>query len=317
MAFLSSSINDQRGETGLTTLSVGVCAPIYGGLQYLPDFITSLLGQTRLPDQVSLVDNGNSSPISDYLESIRPDFHRKGIELRITRLPINIGSTLGYNLAVSQLTTDIVVLTSSDDILVDSRIERAISSHENGHSFVHSAFKYFGERSNILKSTGNIFDLHLRMLFENSIGAVTVSLDTRAIPKGEIAFFQHRQGADDYALWCHLLSRGVVPHYINEVLMNYRIHSQQVSSRFDYSKSNVLSLIQKEWFNSLFGQTAIIYSPIIMRVANALVNSHPVRAHLSDSRVVKTIKKILEDHARVAPESISRTAQRISDVFEN
>jgi teichuronic acid biosynthesis glycosyltransferase TuaG len=299
----------------METPTAGIFTPVYNKPEHVIDFLQSILGQTRLPEEVSIVDNGNSSDVSKLLHSFITAFKSRGINLKILRLPENAGSTLGYNLAFSQLKTDIAIFASGDDIFAESRVERILHAHQAGHIFVHSAFQYFGNRSDLMRSTTNIQRLHLGMLFQNIIGLPTVSVDTRMLTKNDFGLFQHRQGADDYALWCHLLSKGLVPYYIDETLMFYRVHQDQITANFDYGSSSVLGDIQQEWFVSLFGLQAGPFRNLILRIAkHQYSGSGPLTMRL-DSNSVRLLKGALTEHAKVAPSSIGETVQSFLRIF--
>jgi hypothetical protein len=114
---------DSEKIAALTTesplVSVALCT--YNGIRYLPEQLASILAQTRLPDELVLVDDGSTDGTVDFL-------HRwaEGVPfpVHIHQNPENIGSTKSFERAMSRCTGDIIVLSDQDDAWREDRIQQ-------------------------------------------------------------------------------------------------------------------------------------------------------------------------------------------------
>ena len=91
--------------------------------------LDSLIGQTRLPDSITVVDDCSSTPdAADLAEACAPYFHELGVRFEVVRFPVNRGKRHG--LAVGFLRNrdaDVYLCIDSDTVLADDAVEHALS----------------------------------------------------------------------------------------------------------------------------------------------------------------------------------------------
>lgn len=298
--------------------SIGIAFTVYNGGRWLGDLFDSISKQSVIPDEISIVDNGSTDDTLFRVKEGLANLKDLGVDGKLTELKKNAGSTTGYNLAISQLESDIVVLTGADDIFHINRLSELAQKHCQGHGFVFSAFSYFGEKNLTLRSPSTFVEIILSMLFVNVIGAITVSLDTSVIPKSEITFAHHREGADDYALWVHLLTLGVVPSYIDKVLMYYRIHQSQVTRQVTSSKTiSSVRLVQRDLFLNLFGDAALNYTHHLLKDIAGFLNKEQGVSHSSKIPDFPFLIKIIESHKTSLNENLGAAIDIILKYLKN
>jgi hypothetical protein len=98
---------EQNARAGMT-LSIGVVVPTYNRAGFLPETLDAILGQTRPPDAIVVVDDGSTDETPSVLARYAPRVKA----LRIT----NSGELVARNTGVAALATDLVAFCDSDDL---------------------------------------------------------------------------------------------------------------------------------------------------------------------------------------------------------
>jgi glycosyltransferase domain-containing protein len=102
------------------TISVSVLLCNYNDARYLPDSLTAICTQTRLPEEVIVLDDGSTD---DSMQIIR-DFGRRYPFIRILRNETNRGLLYSINRALNAARCDFIVWAAADDRLLPNFIER-------------------------------------------------------------------------------------------------------------------------------------------------------------------------------------------------
>ena len=91
--------------------TVSVVIPVHNGMPYLPETLNSVLTQTRLPDEIVIVENGSSDGTLEWLT----DGGHAGV--RVIVQPTMVSAAANFTSAVQHATGDLVKLLCADDIL--------------------------------------------------------------------------------------------------------------------------------------------------------------------------------------------------------
>jgi glycosyltransferase domain-containing protein len=102
------------------TISVSVLLCNYNDARYLPDSLSAICTQTRLPEELIVLDDGSTD---NSLQIIR-DFARRYPFIRILRNETNRGLLYSINRALSAARCDFIVWAAADDRLLPNFIER-------------------------------------------------------------------------------------------------------------------------------------------------------------------------------------------------
>jgi glycosyltransferase domain-containing protein len=102
------------------TVSALLCN--YNDARYLPDSLTAICTQTRLPEEVVVLDDGSTDESLEVIES----FARRYPFIRILKNDSNRGLLYSINRALNEARCDFVVWAASDDLLMPNFIERNI-----------------------------------------------------------------------------------------------------------------------------------------------------------------------------------------------
>lgn len=100
-------------------ISVAVCT--YNGSRFLPEQLTSIAAQTRLPDEMVVCDDGATDATAEIIEK----FARTAPFLvRFIRNSQNLGSTKNFENAIGLCTGDLIALSDQDDIWMREKLGR-------------------------------------------------------------------------------------------------------------------------------------------------------------------------------------------------
>jgi len=107
--------------------TVCVVIPFFNGSRWVKRALESVFSQTRLPDEVIVVNDGSTADEARFLECLLKSFDFRIIEQE------NRGQSSARNLGISQARSDYICLLDQDDYFLPRHIEQllAISDIEN------------------------------------------------------------------------------------------------------------------------------------------------------------------------------------------
>lgn len=101
------------------TSKISIALAVYNGERHLPEFLNSLMTQTRLPDELVVSDDAST----DNTINILKQFSAKApFPVQIHANPKNRGVTKNFESAISHCTGDIIFLADHDDIWLPDKI---------------------------------------------------------------------------------------------------------------------------------------------------------------------------------------------------
>ncbi len=96
-------------------LSTSVVLCTYNGARFLAALWESLLRQSRLPDEIVVRDDASTDATLDLLENLGRAAAERGIRVRISRNPHNIGYVANFEAALQDAAGDVLLLCDQDD----------------------------------------------------------------------------------------------------------------------------------------------------------------------------------------------------------
>ncbi|MFN3943473.1 MAG: glycosyltransferase family 2 protein [Allosphingosinicella sp.] len=120
-------MNETISPEGTSVRSVSVAMATYNGARHLSEQLASLAGQTRLPDELVVTDDGSTDGTRELIET----FARTApFAVRLHPNEERLGVTRNFERALSLCTGDIVFLSDQDDVWLADKIEEVVKAFE-------------------------------------------------------------------------------------------------------------------------------------------------------------------------------------------
>lgn len=220
---------------------ISVVMPVYNGGKYLAVAIKSILDQTISDFELIIVNDGSS----DNSESIIHSFNDKRINYFVN--DGNKGLIYSLNKGISLAKGEFIARMDADDICDKSRFQKQIGEFEKDLNLV-----VCGSFIKTIENNKEEFVSHMPVSHAQIISSIfftcpfahpAVMMRKEALLKLDVVYREDYPHSEDYDLWSRLVFLGNCKN-IPEYLLNYRIHSNQVSTVYETPKYNTLVKIQ-------------------------------------------------------------------------
>jgi glycosyltransferase involved in cell wall biosynthesis len=212
-------------------LKISVCMAAYNGEPYVEEQFRSILHQLGERDEVIVVDDASKDSTRDTILSFNDD------RIRLIAHPVNHGVVATFEDAVRNSTGDIIFLADDDDIWAPNKVKKILEAFRNHPEaeIVTTRVSLIDQRGNPSEDTlySNRKTFHstfwrniLINHYQGSAMAIRSSLLHSILPFPRRVGFLH----DHWIGTRNALCGGSVV-YIDEPLLFYRRHSQNVSRR--------------------------------------------------------------------------------------
>lgn len=235
--------------------------------------LSSIFGQTLLPDKVILVADGE---LTSGLYKVIADFKSKYPDLFVFyETPDNKGNWYASNVAVSLCETDIVAKIDSDDILLPDYTAKIVEAFDNGIDICGVYIEEFDDE------TGEVISIKKTPVKHNSIHAYAKRRNpfnnpgiafSRSIAN-KIGVYRNMERCEDYDFCVRMLMEGAKAGNIPKVLVRYRTSADNIRRRKNSRNTKWFIIsrwrIHKMGFSSLrdfiipvLGQILLFFMPV-------------------------------------------------------
>jgi glycosyltransferase involved in cell wall biosynthesis len=199
----------------------------YQAEEWIAEALDSILGQTRPPDEVVVVDDGSTDGTARILAGY-------GDRIRVLRQE-NRGYPMAMNRAIQEAGGEFVAPCGADDVWEPRKLEwqvQALIAHpEVGVHFGHAVF--FGKiESDHVRPTGSGL-LDPRALAEDLFRTNPINMPSALIRRelpGCLGWFTDGFLADDFEFFFRCLRADVSFYYESRTLVRYRRHEHNITN---------------------------------------------------------------------------------------
>lgn len=213
---------------------VSIIMPTYNCAKFIKETIESVLNQTYENWELVIVDDCSNDNTEEIVES----FNDKRIKYH--KLEKNRGAAVARTTAMKMAIGNYMAFLDSDDLWKKEKLEKQLEfMKKNNYNFTCTAYEQIDEEGNKLnkviktKKKAN----YNRILLDCPVGNSTVMYNVDNLGKFEVPNIRKR---NDDALWLQILKKEKFIYGMPDVLMEYRIRNNSISS-------NKLSLIKYHW----------------------------------------------------------------------
>jgi glycosyltransferase involved in cell wall biosynthesis len=210
-------------------MSLSVVIPVYRAI-YLADALASVFGQTRLPDEVIVVDDG--SPDRRELETaIAPYASRVRLLAQA-----NAGAGAARNKGLAATSAELVALLDADDRWLPRFLERQVAaiSAAPGIDLIYSDGLFIGQsplsgRTFTSACPSSAHVTFEQLLSQQSTVLLSAVVARRAAMLAVGGFDESLRRGQDFDLWLRMARNGAVIRWSSDVLALRRMHADNLS----------------------------------------------------------------------------------------
>lgn len=206
---------------------VSIITPAYNVEKVINETISNVLCQTYNKWELILIDDCSTDRTLEICRS----FQRKNSNIYVYSNEVNMGSGRTRNIGLEKAKGQYIAFLDSDDIWNERKLENQLKFIRNNNAAIcHTSFSFVDE--NGMKRPGKVkaskvVDLESNLRF-TEIGTSTAVIN-REFVKGDFSF-SHMRARQDLKLWIDLLSQGYISYGLDEMLVEYRVRENSVSS---------------------------------------------------------------------------------------
>lgn len=210
---------------------ISVILPAFNAKKFLAQSIESILGQTYTNFELIVINDGSTDGTTDIIDSYD--------DPRIVSLnhKHNQGLiyTLNHGLNVAQ--GDLIARQDADDLSLPERLATQVRFFEQNPEAVIIGSAYHeidesGQRIQLIQQPINDSGIRWQMLFHNGFLHSSIMFKVSIVRQYNLTYSIDALHTEDYDLWTQLMHYGQGLN-IEEPLVLYRVHSNQVSQVFN------------------------------------------------------------------------------------
>lgn len=216
-------------------MTVAVVVTTFNHARFLPDALDSIAGQTLVPDEVIVVDDGSDDKPEEVC--------RRYPFVRLIRTE-NCGLAAARNRGLAEVSANSVAFLDADDILYPDGLQAGVTAlrANPGAAFVHGAFRYLdgdlgAPSAPRLRRTGP--NAHAMLLRENAIRMHGAVLYDREKLAGAGGFDETLPLVEDYDAYLRLVAKHPAASH-GGLVAGYRRHAGGLSAdaraMFDWTR---------------------------------------------------------------------------------
>jgi glycosyltransferase involved in cell wall biosynthesis/uncharacterized protein YbaR (Trm112 family) len=203
---------------------VSVVVPLYNYESYIIEALESVASQTLAPLDLVVVDDYSADMSLQIVVEWAKERASRFNRVMVLRNKANYGLGLCRNTGFDAALTPYVLLLDADNKIRPACCSTLLAAIKaSGAAYVYPTVQHFGASSALISSAP--YDPQ-RFVAGNYIDAMAlVSKEAWAMIGG---FVHVRFGWEDYDFWCRLAEIGLAGEWRDEILADYRVHSQSM-----------------------------------------------------------------------------------------
>ena len=213
---------------------VSIIMPTYNCAKFIGKTIESVLNQTYSNWELIIVDDCSKDNTEEVVKAFNDS------RIKYNKLENNSGAAIARTEAMKIASGTYMAFLDSDDLWKKDKLEKQLKfMKENNYNFTCTTYEQIneaGEKLNKIIKTKKRADYN-RILLDCPVGNSTVMYNVEKLGKFEVPNIRKR---NDDCLWLQILKKEKYIYGMTEVLMEYRIRSNSISS-------NKFSLIKYHW----------------------------------------------------------------------
>jgi glycosyltransferase involved in cell wall biosynthesis len=285
----------------MTQTDITVIIPTHNRQDTLPDAVNSIFGQTLLPRELILIDDGSSPPVPESVFFGAP----ANLRVRLLRNERPMGASRTRNRGVKEAAGPWVAFLDDDDVFLPEklhRISQAIRENPEAELLYHPAkIRFVNEGIEYISNPGSPephSGFFRRMLVRNEVGGTSMVVVRKEVLMDAGGFWEDLPALEDYELWLRLVRKGIRFMHLKEPLTKYIYNTKKRSiTKSQQAREEALAMIERRYesdYRQLNPDEKNRYAERNLRayVFKALLNRHPGAAFHWQWRVFAHTKSL-------------------------
>lgn len=190
--------------------------PIYNGIEFIEESVSSILNQTY--DQWELIIGINGHAENSDVYKIAKEYEKRSVvKIRVYDFYKIKGKSNTLNIMIQYCKYDYIALLDVDDIWHPQKLE-VQSQLLNSYDVIGSNCVWFGDRPGIIPT------IPIGDISNYDFALVNPIINSSCIIKKELCYW-NENGIEDYDLWLRLRKSGKTFFNCKAVLVKHRIHN--------------------------------------------------------------------------------------------
>lgn len=196
---------------------ISILMPIYNGIEFIDESVTSILNQTYNEWELLIGINGHTQNSNVY--QIAKNYENKCNKIKVFDFYNIKGKSNTLNEMVKNCKYDYIAILDVDDIWHEHKLEMQ-SLALNNYDVIGSNCVWFGDRPGIIPfiPVGNISNYDFTL--------VNPIINSSSVIKKKLCYWNNNlDGIEDYDLWLRLWKNNNTFFNFKEILVKHRIHN--------------------------------------------------------------------------------------------
>jgi teichuronic acid biosynthesis glycosyltransferase TuaG len=193
---------------------ISILIPIYNGIEYIDESVSSVLQQTYTEWELLIGINGHP-PNSEVYQKAK-EYESKSDKIRVLDYYPIKGKANTLNEMIKQCNFDYIALLDVDDIWINNKLE-VQSKLLYDYDVIGSKCKYFGDKENVPP-------ILLGDISEGDFSSGNPIVNSSCIIRKDLCYW-NENGIEDYDLWLRLRNQNKKFFNFQEILVKHRIHN--------------------------------------------------------------------------------------------
>ena len=196
---------------------------------------------------------------TDHSEDIVKEYAQKDSRIYIVKNEKNLGLTKSLNIGIKKATGKYIARIDSDDISTVERFQKQVKylDEHQDVAVVGAYVSVFDENKNysigMNNTSSNNEKNKIRMIFCNAgVAHSTAMIRKEFLLENNISYDEGIKKAQDYALWTDIVLKNGRIDIIKEILLEYRIHSGQITQQCSNEQVQCMKKIMRKQINYYF-----------------------------------------------------------------
>ena len=204
---------------------ISVVMPVYNCRQYIEESVNSIITQTYSDFEFIIIDDCSADGTYEYLKSLIDP------RIKLVRKPQNSGIIVSLNLGLQMANGEYIARMDSDDISLPERFKKQVMFLDQNPDIgvCGTWVRIFGWRNYVKKYPQTPEEIVSRLLFECPLAHPSVMVRKDILVKHNLCYDINYKHIEDYELWTRVSKISKLSN-IQEVLLKYRLHVEQISS---------------------------------------------------------------------------------------